>query len=85
MGAAAQGEVGEEEEVADHHLQAWEVVEEEGQRTWKGEGEGEQVGRNRCWQRAGEGMEGHHSQGEVGGPQSQRVEEGEEVQGEERG
>lgn len=49
--------------------------------------EAEQVGRGRRWERrrAEEGEVGCQSQGEVGGPRSQRMEEGEEVQGEGRG
>lgn len=48
--------------------------------------EGGQVGRDRRRERrAEEGKVGCRSQVEVGGPQSQRVEEGEGVQGEGRG
>lgn len=49
--------------------------------------EGEQVGKDRKQERrrAEEGKVGCRSQEEAGGPQSQRVEEGEEVQGEGQG
>lgn len=46
---------------------------------------GEQVQRDRLRKRTEEGKERCRSQGEVGEPHSQRVEEGEEVQGEGRG
>ena len=47
--------------------------------------EGEQVGRDRQRRRAEEEKVGPRNQGEVGEPRSQRVEEGEGVQGEGRG
>lgn len=72
-----------EEAAAAHHLQAWEVGEEEQQHSSKVEA-GELVGKDRRRVRGQmeEEREGCRSQVEAGGPQSHRSEEGEEVQGE---
>lgn len=78
-GEEGRGEAVVGEEVAVHHPRKWEVEEEK--QTRRGE-EGEQVGRDE--QRSGgeEGEGGCQSQEEVGGPRNQKVEAGEEVQGE---
>lgn len=72
-----------EEVVVGHHLRALEEVEEEKQRTSRGETE-ERVGRGRSWKVAEEAG-GLQSQGEGEGLPCQRAGEVEEVQGEATG
>lgn len=80
-----EGQVEEEGEevVVGHRLRALEEVEEEKQRTWRGEPE-ERVGRGRRHQswKVAEAAGGLQSQGEVEGFPCQRAGEVEEAQGE---